>query len=145
VSVGPTSRPRRNRNRKRSRRAGSKVQRAPRTAADGCAPEPTRTAGARAAIDEQVWQRTMNRLRRITLLLSVALATVVARMVIDVPKLLGGLTAAVIVVLLLCSLAVTRQGRRLQPGAASETSGSTPADAQPDSAERPDLPRHTIT
>ena len=70
VSVGPASRPRRNRNRKRSRRVGSKVERPPRTATDGCAPEPTRTAGARAAIDEQVWERTMNRLRRIILLLS---------------------------------------------------------------------------
>jgi xanthine/CO dehydrogenase XdhC/CoxF family maturation factor len=91
------------------------------TAAGGCAPEPTRTAGARAAIDEQVWERTMNRLRRIILLLSVALAAVIARMVIDGPKLLGGLTGALIVVLLLCSLALTRQGVRLQPGASSET------------------------
>jgi hypothetical protein len=121
VSVGPASRPRRNRNRKRSRRVGSNVERPPRTATGGCAPEPTRTAGARAAIDEQVWEREMNRLRRISLLLSVALAAVVARMVIDGAKLLGGLTGALIVVLLLCSLALRRQGVRLQPGASSET------------------------
>jgi hypothetical protein len=63
----------------------------------------------------------MNRLRRIILLLSVALAAVIARTLIDGPKLLGGLTAALIVVLLLCSLALRRQGVRLQPSAWSET------------------------
>ena len=63
----------------------------------------------------------MNRLRRLILLLNVALAAVVARMVIDSPKLVGDLTGALIVVLLLCSLALRRQGARLQPGASSET------------------------
>jgi hypothetical protein len=63
----------------------------------------------------------MNRLRRISLLLSTALAAVVARTVINGPKLLGDLTGALIVVLLLCSLALRRQGVRLQPGAPSET------------------------
>jgi hypothetical protein len=63
----------------------------------------------------------MNGLRRIILLLSVALAAVVARMIISGPNLLGGLTGALIVVLLLCSLALRRQGVRLQPGASSET------------------------
>jgi hypothetical protein len=63
----------------------------------------------------------MNRLRRMNLLLGVALAAIVARMVIDGPNLLGALTAALIVVLLLCSLALWRQGVRLQPGASSET------------------------
>jgi len=55
----------------------------------------------------------MNRLRRISLLLSAALAAVVARMLIDGPNLLGDLTGALILVLLFCSLALTRQGRRL--------------------------------
>ncbi len=63
----------------------------------------------------------MKGLRRISLLLSVALAAVIARMVIDGPKLLGDVTGALILVLLLCSLALRRQGRRLQPGASSET------------------------
>ena len=63
----------------------------------------------------------MNGLRRIILLLSVALAAVVARMVIDGPKLLGDLTGALIVVLLLCALGLTRQGRRLEPDASSDT------------------------
>jgi hypothetical protein len=63
----------------------------------------------------------MNRLHRIILVLSVALAAVIARMVIDGPKLLGDLAAALIVVLFLCSLALRRQGVRLQPGASSET------------------------
>ena len=63
----------------------------------------------------------MNRLRRISLLLSAALAAVVARMVIDGPKPLSGLTGALIAVLLLCSLALRRQGVRRQPGAPSDT------------------------
>ena len=63
----------------------------------------------------------MRALRRIILLLSVALAAVIARMVIDGPKLLGGLTGALIVVLLLCSLRLRRHGHRLHPGAPSET------------------------
>jgi len=65
----------------------------------------------------------MNGLRRIILLLSLALAAVVARMVIDGPKLLGDLSGALIIVLLFCSLglALRRQGVRLQPGASSET------------------------
>lgn len=75
----------------------------------------------------------MNRLRRIVLLLSVALAAVLARMVIDGPKLLGDLTGALIVILLVCSLALRRQGVRLQRGASSRASESTPADAQTDS------------
>jgi hypothetical protein len=62
----------------------------------------------------------MNRLRRIIVLLSIALAAVIARIVIDGPKLLGSLTAALIVILLLGSLALRRQGVRLQPGTSSD-------------------------
>jgi hypothetical protein len=83
--------------------------------------QPTRTVAARSAIGEQAWERTMNRLRRMILLLSVALAAVVARLVIDGPTLLGDLIGALIVVLLLSSLALRRQGARLQPGASSGT------------------------
>jgi hypothetical protein len=78
-------------------------------------PAPTRTTGARAAIDEEVWEREMNRLRRLSLLLGAALAAVIARTLIDGPKLLGGVTGALIVVLLLCSLALRRQGVRQGP------------------------------
>jgi len=63
----------------------------------------------------------MDRLRRISLLLSVALAAVIARMVIDGPKPLSSLTGAVLLVLLVGSLALRRQRRRLQPGASFET------------------------
>jgi hypothetical protein len=63
----------------------------------------------------------MNRLRWISLLLGVTLAAVVARMVIDGPKLLGDLTGALLLFLLLCSTALRRQGRRLRPGASGET------------------------
>ena len=60
------------------------------TAASGCATEPAQTPGARAAIDEQVWERTMNRLRRIVLLLSVTLATVVAPARLAICRWAGG-------------------------------------------------------
>jgi hypothetical protein len=63
----------------------------------------------------------MNRLRRISLVLSAALAAVVVRMAIDGPELVGGLTGALILVLLVCSLALRRQGRRLNRGTSSET------------------------
>jgi len=63
----------------------------------------------------------MNRLRRSSVLLSAALAAVVARMVIDGPMLVGALTGALILVLLVCSLALGRRGRRLHPGASSQT------------------------
>lgn len=63
----------------------------------------------------------MNRLRRITLVLSTALVAVIARIVIDGPKLATGLTGALMLFLIACSAALTRQGRRLAPGASSET------------------------
>jgi hypothetical protein len=57
----------------------------------------------------------MNRLRRIIFLLSAALAAVIAHTSIDGPKLLGDLSGALIVVLLLCSLALRRQGLLRHP------------------------------
>ena len=63
----------------------------------------------------------MNRLRRITMMLSAALAAVIARIVTDGPKLISGLTGALILLLLLCSVALRRQGRRLNPGPPSDT------------------------
>jgi hypothetical protein len=72
----------------------------------------------------------MNRLRRIIFLLSAALAAVIAHTAIAGPKLLGDLSGALIVVLLVCSLALRRQGLRLQPGASSETERVEPAGTQ---------------
>jgi hypothetical protein len=69
----------------------------------------------------------MNRLRTIILLLGITLLTVVARVIIDGPSLLAALTAAVIIVLLLGSLRLRQQGRRLRPGAAPETDRSAAA------------------
>jgi len=84
VSIGSANRLRRNR--RLPRRIDSDVQVPSRPGAGARAPAPTRTTGTPAAIDEQVWERTMNRLRRIMLLLKVALAAVVARTVIDAPN-----------------------------------------------------------
>jgi hypothetical protein len=77
--------------------------------------------GCTSRIDKQVWEREMNRLRRISLLLGAALAAVVARIVIDGPELVSGLTGSLILVLLVCSQALRRQGRRLSRGTSSET------------------------
>jgi hypothetical protein len=57
----------------------------------------------------------MHRLRQISLLLGATLLAVVARVIIDGLTLLGGLTAALIIVLLLGSLHLGRQGGRLRP------------------------------
>jgi hypothetical protein len=81
----------------------------------------TRAPGKPIAIDRQSWEREMNGLRRIIILLGVVLAAVIARMVIDGPKLGSGLTAAVFLALLLCSLRLRRRGRLLRPEASSET------------------------
>ena len=119
MSVGPASWPLKNR--RRSHAVKGNVQRPSGPAAGGHAPASTRTAETQVAIDEHVWEREMKGLRRISLLLTVTLVAVVARMVIDGPKPLSGLTGAVILVLLLCSLRLRRQGHRLHPGAPSET------------------------
>jgi hypothetical protein len=66
----------------------------------------------------------MIRLRQITMLLSTALAAVTARIVIDGPKLVSGLAGVLMLLLLACSVALRRQGRRLGPGASSETGRS---------------------
>jgi hypothetical protein len=71
----------------------------------------------------------MKGLRRISLLLSVALTAVIARMVIDGPKLVAGLTGALILVLLLFSLRLRQQGRRLEPSTSSETRRGDAADS----------------
>ncbi len=64
---------------------------------------------------------TMKRLRQIILLLIATLTALVARMVIDGPELLGTVIAALIVILLICALALRRQGRRLQAGGSART------------------------
>jgi hypothetical protein len=93
--------------------------------ARGDAPGSTRTAGGRGAVDEHVWQREMNTLRRIGLVLSAALAAVVAHMVIDGPELVDEFTAALILFLLVCCLLLRRQGHRLRPGAPAGTTART--------------------
>jgi hypothetical protein len=118
VRVRPASRARRNR--KRSRRV-SKLRRLPRATVGGDTPASTRTAERRAVVDEQRWELEMIRLRRISLLLSVGLAAVIGRIVIDGPKPLGDLAGGLILALLLCSLGLRRQGRRLLPAVSSDT------------------------
>jgi hypothetical protein len=93
----------------------SDAKRPPLSATSDAAPRPTRTAKRRGPIDEHAWQREMNTLRRIGLVLSAALAAVVAHMVIDGPELIGDLTAALILLLLICALVLRRQGHRLRP------------------------------
>ena len=59
----------------------------------------------------------MNRLRTVSLLLGFTLLTVAARMIIDGVTPLGGMTAALMIVLLVASLLLRRRGTRLRPGA----------------------------
>jgi hypothetical protein len=87
----------------------------------GAATRPPRTTGRRAVLDECVWRREMTTLRRIGLVLGAALVAVVTRMVIDGPGLVDGLIAALILVLLMFSLVLRRQGRRLRAGAPTPT------------------------
>jgi hypothetical protein len=120
----------RNRDRRRSPRVGSERQRPLLAHAGDDAPAPNPNCGTQAASDEHGWQREMIRLRRISLLLSVSLAALVARMVIDGPNLLNGLTGGLILVLLLWATALQRQGRRLQSASRPRPSGLTVADAK---------------
>jgi hypothetical protein len=62
----------------------------------------------------------MKRLRRITLLLGGAVAAAIARIIVDGPKLPLDLTGALMLLLLTCSAALRRHGRRLYPYASSE-------------------------
>jgi hypothetical protein len=58
----------------------------------------------------------MSGLRRVRLLLTIVLATVVARIIIDGLTLLSALTAALVLALLGGSLRVEQLGRRARPG-----------------------------
>ena len=89
MRVGAASPRWRNRNRRRSPQVGSEVQRPLLARAGDDAPAPNPNRGTQGASDEHGWQREMIRLRRISLLLSVALAALVARMVIDGPNVLN--------------------------------------------------------
>jgi hypothetical protein len=80
--------------------------------------------------DEQSRTREIERLRRISRVLGTALAAVIARIVIDGPKPLGDLAAALILVLFLCSLGLRRQGRRLGLDPSSDTSESGSGEAR---------------
>ncbi|MDQ1462960.1 MAG: hypothetical protein QOI08_4444 [Actinomycetota bacterium] len=62
----------------------------------------------------------MKRLGRITLLLRAAVAGVIARIIVDGPKLPLDLTGALMLLLLTCSVALRRHGRRLNADASSE-------------------------
>jgi hypothetical protein len=83
----------------------------------------------------------MIRLRRIGLVLGAALAALVARMVVDGPELLDGLIGALILVLLLCSLVLRRQGQQLRPGASSQTTLGDPRSRRDPDSHRATSPR----
>jgi membrane protein YdbS with pleckstrin-like domain len=75
-------------------------------------------------LGEQVWEREMNRLRRIRALLIIALAAVIVRVAIDGAKLIVVLAGALILGLLLCTLALIRQGGRWRRHAESDNERS---------------------
>src|SRR5437879_3507819 len=116
MSSRPTRRSQQTRKRGRARTRGGQAKPNPRQAAIRCDQPRSPTAPARSGPDHANWDRAMIRLRRISLLLGATLLTVIARMIIDGLTLVGGLTGALIGVLLLGSLQLRRQGRRLGPG-----------------------------
>jgi hypothetical protein len=71
----------------------------------------------------------MRGLRTIILLLGFSLLTVVARMVIDGPSPFAALTAALMIALLLGSLCLRQQARRLGPGSDPDTDQRSAASA----------------
>ena len=77
----------------------------------------TGTAPAQSWHDPRNWDRELKRLRTVNELLGFTLLTVIARLVIDGVTPLGVATAALIIVLLVISLLLTRQGGRLRSGA----------------------------
>ena len=79
--------------------------------------------------DRAAVQREVKQLRTIILCLAFTLLTVVARMVIAGPSLIAALTAALISPLLLGSLRLRRQARRLRPGSDPDTDRSGAATA----------------
>lgn len=104
-------------NRDRSRTGRREVMRTPRHAQIAQDQPPSRTAPTRARRDQANWDREMNRLRTVSLLLGFTLLTVAARMIIDGVTPLSGMTAALMIVLLVASLLLRRRGTRLRPGA----------------------------
>jgi hypothetical protein len=82
----------------------------------------------------------MKALRTTILLLGFSLLTVVARMLIDGPTLLGALTAALISALLLGSLRLRQHARRLRPGSDPDTDRSRAASAGDQTSDRSILP-----
>jgi hypothetical protein len=82
--------------------------------------------GTPGGLDRATWERAMNRLRTISRLLGFCLATVIARMMIDGPALASGLTAALILALLLATLRLEARGRRVRPAPSPNTTHARP-------------------
>jgi hypothetical protein len=116
--------PPRNRRQSRSRPAQDAAQRAQLTSTGGDGPALTRAVQRQPVLGEQVWEREMNRLRRIRALLIIALAAVIVRVAIDGAKLIVVLAGALILGLLLCTLALIRQGGRWRRHAESDNERS---------------------
>jgi hypothetical protein len=66
-------------------------------------------------LDRAAWEREMRRLIVSNRLLSAVLVAVTVRMIVSGLTLASGFTVAIIAVLLLASLLLTRQGHRLEP------------------------------
>jgi hypothetical protein len=69
----------------------------------------------RQAVPQAIYERTMRRLRVAIRLLTVVLLAVVARSVSDGLSMAGGITGTAIALLLISSLGLWRQGRRMRP------------------------------
>jgi hypothetical protein len=76
---------------------------------------PQRSPASRSDLERAIWDREMRRLRMATRLLSAVLLALVARMIISGPRFATELSAAIITLILLATLCLTRRGRRLRP------------------------------
>jgi hypothetical protein len=76
---------------------------------------PASVAGASTGLDRAVWEREMRRLRSGSRLLLMVLIALGVRVIVAGLTVVIGLTLAIIGVLFLASLLLTRQGRRLEP------------------------------
>ena len=108
---------------------------APRDPGGGGERGAARAAQAPGGSERADWQRIMRRLRVSSRVLAAVLAALAARAVLVGPTVAVGVSAAVVAVLLLASLMLSAEGRRLAPSPPADGARATaPAEKQP---ERP--------
>jgi hypothetical protein len=93
-------------------------------------------------LSRAAWEQEMRRLRLSNRLLGIVLLAIVTKGIISGPQLIEFVVGATTALLLLASLALSRQGRRLEPHAkpAEQSVGREPGSAGPMSSIREPRP-----